>query len=244
MTHVQNVLPTAVGHDADARIEQLLSMMTECDFDFLKSALQDRFGLEYEEANHHPHNIKTIIKGKKITFSKDVSPSSRTFMVLHSLGHYYFICEAKRKNIERYAYIYDLRGVQSALHYYETEGQSNALDAPPEMTEQRRKDRVSFEVGANNFAIDLLSRIGFEQGAVLIKRYEIGDINYILDVSRGGKSAIVPTDRDYLRQYVCADLSIDPEDVHDDGVYCPESFDMDAIDWQYIQDIKLEIHFF
>lgn len=65
-----------------------------------------------------------------------------------------------------------------------------------------------------------------------------------LDVSRGGKSAIVPTDRDYLRQYVCAGLSINPEDAHDDGVYCPQSFNMDAIDWQYIQDIKLEIHFF
>lgn len=244
MTHVQNVLQADVGHDADARIEQLLSMMTERDFEQLKSTLQERFGLEYEEADRHPHNIKTIITGKKITFSKDVSPSSRTFMVLHSLGHYYFICEAKRKNIERYAYIYDLRGVQSALHYYETEGQPNALDTPPEMTAQRRKDRVSFEVGANNFAIDLLSRIGFEQGADLIKRYEIGDINYILDVSRGGKAAIVPTDRDYLRQYVCAGLTIDPEDAHDDGVYCPKSFDMDAIDWQYIQDIKLEIHFF
>jgi len=244
MTQVQNVSHTNVGHDADARIEQLLSMMSERDFEQLKSTLQERFGLEYEEADSHPHNIKTIITGKKIVFSKDVSPSSRTFMVLHSLGHYYFICEAKRKNIERYAYIYDLRGVQSALHYYETEGQSNALDTPPEMTEQRRKDRVSFEVGANNFAIDLLSRIGFEQGADLIKRYEIGDINYILDVSRGGKSAIVPTDRDYLRQYVCAGLSINPEDAHDDGVYCPQSFNMDAIDWQYIQDIKLEIHFF
>jgi|GEM_PF-3518545 hypothetical protein len=244
MTLAQNVLRTNVGHDADARIEELISMMTERDFEELKSTLQERFGLEYEEADSHPHNIKTIITGKKIVFSKSVSPSSRTFMVLHSLGHYYFICEAKRKNIERYAYIYDLRGVQSALHYYETEGQSNALDTPPEMTVQRRKDRVSFEVGANNFAIDLLSRIGFERGADLIKRYEIGDINYILDVSRGGKSAIVPTDRDYLRQYVCAGLSINPEDTYDDGVYCPESFDTDAIDWQYIQDIKLEIHFF
>lgn len=244
MTLAQNVLRTNVGHDADARIEELISMMTERDFEELKSTLQERFGLEYEEADSHPHNIKTIITGKKIVFSKSVSSSSRTFMVLHSLGHYYFICEAKRKNIERYAYIYDLRGVQSALHYYETEGQSNALDTPPEMTVQRRKDRVSFEVGANNFAIDLLSRIGFERGADLIKRYEIGDINYILDVSRGGKSAIVPTDRDYLRQYVCAGLSINPEDTYDDGVYCPESFDTDAIDWQYIQDIKLEIHFF
>lgn len=77
-----------------------------------------------------------------------------------AVGHYYFICEAKRKNVERYAYIYDSRGVQAALHYDETEGKPNGLDQPPEMTEQRRKDRVSFEVGANNFAIDMLEKLG------------------------------------------------------------------------------------
>lgn len=81
MTQVQNVSHTNVGHDADARIEQLLSMMSERDFEQLKSSLQERFGLEYEEADSHPHNIKTIITGKKIVFSKDVSPSSRTFGV-------------------------------------------------------------------------------------------------------------------------------------------------------------------
>jgi hypothetical protein len=165
-------------------------------------------------------------------------------MLLHSLGHYFFICEAKRKGIERYAYIYDLRGVQSALHYYETEGQANGLDAPPEMTDQKRKDRVSFEVGANNFAIDLIRHLGFDKGARVVRAYEAGDINYIVDVSGYGKKAIVPTDDVYLRKYVCAGLGIDPDDTYDDGVYEPDSFRIDGIDWDYIEEIKLEIHFF
>lgn len=165
-------------------------------------------------------------------------------MVLHSLGHYYFICEAKRKNVERYAYIYDSRGVQAALHYYETEGKPNGLDQPPEMTEQRRKDRVSFEVGANNFAIDMLEKLGVASGAEIIRGYEAGDIGYILDVSQGGKNAIMPTDRAYLEAYVCAGLTFDPADACDSGVHDSRSFDVDGIDWQYIADIKLEIHFF
>jgi hypothetical protein len=160
------------------------------------------------------------------------------------LGHYYFICEAKRKNVERYAYIYDLRGVQAALHYYETEGRPNGLDQPVQMTEQRRNDRISFEVSANNFATNLLHQIGFEQGIEVIKHYEVGDIKYILDVSHGGKAAIVPTDLDYLNRYVSQGGALDPDDTFDDGVYDPTAFNVDAIDWDYIRDIKLEIHFF
>ena len=239
----QNVIE-AERIDLDTQIKKILSLMTESDFDKLKTDLQTRFGLEYEEVESHPNNIKTIIKGNQIIFTKGVSPASRTFMVLHSLGHYYFICEAKRKQIERYSYIYDLRGVQAALHYYETEGQPNGLEQPPEMTEQRRKDRVSFEIGANNFAMHMLSKIGFEHGIEIIKKYAVGDINYILDVSRGGKKAIVRTDLDYLKNYVCANLSIDPNDIYDDGVYDADKFKLDSIDWQYIKDIKLEIHFF
>lgn len=185
-----------------------------------------------------------IFIGKKVAFAKGVSPVSRAFMVLHSLGHYYFISEAKRKNIERYAYIYDSRGVQGALHYYEIQDKPNGLDQPPEMTAQRHKDRVSFEVGANNFAIDMLASLGIAQGADIIRSYQAGDINYILDVSRGGKHAITPSDRDYLEKYVCGGLSIDMEDAWDDGVYDHHAFDVHAINWQHIADIKLEIHFF
>ncbi|MFE8644825.1 hypothetical protein ACFX58_07040 [Sphingomonas sp. NCPPB 2930] len=243
MTSSKNII-AADGYDQDARIDSILSMMTEDGFGELKTVLQKRFGLEYDEVSAHPHHIKTTIRGKRIVFAQGVSPASRAFMVLHSLGHYYFICEARRKNIERYAYIYDLRGVQSALHYYETEGQPSGLEQPPEMTDQRRKDRVSFEVGANNFAISLLRTIGFEKGIDVMEKYASGDIHYIVDVSRGGKSAIVRSDRDYIRKYVSADLAVDPADVEDDGVYDAEVFDIDSIDWTYIEDIKLEIHFF
>ena len=77
-----------------------------------------------------------------------------------------------------------------------------------------------------------------------LRTYEAGDINYIVDVSGHGKNAIVPTDNDYLRKYVCAGLTIDPDDTYDDGVYDAASFRIDGIDWDYIEDIKLEIHFF
>lgn len=165
-------------------------------------------------------------------------------MSLYSLGHYYFISEAKRKAVERYAYIYDLRGVQAALHYYETAGKPNGLDKPSPMTEDRRKDRISFEVSANKFAADLLKHIGFQRGLDVLRIYEPGDIDYILDVSHGGKAAIVPTDAIYVDQYVSRGRAVNPDDAYDDGVYDAQAFTIDAIDWRYIQDIKLEIHFF
>lgn len=239
-----NVVEADMKIDLDARVEQLVSAMTTDGYRELTKKLEDHFGLFFNEVPSHPINIKTIIKGKNITFSESLSLTSRAFMTLHSLGHYYFICEAKRKNIERYSYIYDLRGVQAALHYYETEGQANGLEAPPEMTAQKRKDRVSFEIGANNFAIDLMKSLGLEDVGPVVKAYEFGDINYIIDVSGYGKKAITKSDREYLEKYVCAGLTVDPEDMYDDGVYDPTSFDIDAIDWQYIEDIKLEIHFF
>lgn len=232
----------AVATDDDIR--DVLALVTPEEYQAACDQLARMYGLRYREVAGHPLNIKTIIKGRDITFAQGVSLSSRMFMLLHSLGHYFFICAAKDKKIERYAYIYDLRGVQSALHYYETEGQANGLDAPPEMTDQKRKDRVSFEVGANNFATDLLRHIGFARGETVVRTYEAGDINYIVDVSGYGKNAIVPTDGDYLRKYVCAGLTIDPDDTYDDGVYDAASFRIDGIDWDYIEDIKLEIHFF
>ncbi len=149
MSDIANIIDETLPDETDRHMDELLSTIGESSYDKLTDALMGKFGLDLDEVDHHPLNIKAIIKGRKITFARSVSWPSRTFMLLHSLGHYYFICEAKRKNIERYAYIYDLRGVQAALHYYEHEGSANGLDAPPEMTDEKRKDRVSFEVGAN-----------------------------------------------------------------------------------------------
>ncbi|MBB2172941.1 hypothetical protein [Gluconacetobacter asukensis] len=244
MDHISNVINADTKADLDSRVEQLIAAMTPDGYRGLTRKLEDHFGLRFAEVPSHPFNIKAMIKGKDIVFSESVSLTSRAFMMLHSLGHYYFICEAKRKNVERYSYIYDLRGVQAALHYYETEGQANGLEAPPEMTEQKRKDRVSFEIGANNFAIDLMRTLGLENVGPIVRAYEVGDINYIVDVSGRGKSAITKTDREYLEKYICGDLSVDPDDMYDDGVYSSGSFDVDAIDWRYLEDIKLEIHFF
>ena len=194
MSDIANIIDETLPDETDRHMDELLSTIGESSYDKLTDALVGKFGLELEEVDHHPLNIKAIIKGRKIAFAKSVSWPSRTFMLLHSLGHYYFICEAKRKNIERYAYIYDLRGVQAALHYYEHEGSANGLDAPPEMTDEKRKDRVSFEVGANNFAVEMLRSLGLSAFVPIIRTYEAGDIHYIVDVSRYGKQAITSSD--------------------------------------------------
>ena len=244
MSDIANIIDQKLSDDTDRRLGELLSAIGGFSYDKLTDTLGDKFGLELDEVDHHPLNIKAIIKGRKITFARSVSWPSRTFMLLHSLGHYYFICEAKRKNIERYAYIYDLRGVQAALHYYEHEGSASGLDAPPEMTDAKRKDRVSFEVGANNFAVEMLRSLGLSAYVPIIRTYEAGDIHYIVDVSRYGKQAITSSDIDYLQKYVFAGHSVDPADAYDDGVFDASLFDVDAIDWTVLEDIKLEIHFF
>lgn len=244
MSDIANIIDETLPDETGRRMGELLLAIGESSYDKLTTALVEKFGLDLDEVDHHPLNIKAIIKGRKITFAKSVSWPSRTFMLLHSLGHYYFICEAKRKNIERYAYIYDLRGVQAALHYYEHEGSGNGLDAPPEMTDEKRKDRVSFEVGANNFAVEMLRSLGLSAYVPIIRTYEAGDIHYIVDVSRYGKQAITSSDIDYLQKYVFAGHSVDPGDAYDDGVFDASLFDVDAIDWTFLEDIKLEIHFF
>ncbi|AMK18909.1 hypothetical protein [Sphingobium sp. MI1205] len=244
MSDIANIIDETLPDETDRRMDELLSTIGESSYDKLADTLVEKFGLELDEVDHHPLNIKAVIKGRQITFAKSVSWPSRTFMLLHSLGHYYFICEAKSKNIERYAYIYDLRGVQAALHYYEHEGSANGLDAPPEMTDEKRKDRVSFEVGANNFAVEMLRSLGLSAYVPIIRTYEAGDIHYIVDVSRYGKQAITSSDRDYLQKYVFAGHSVDPADAYDDGVFDASLFDVDAIDWTFLEDIKLEIHFF
>ena len=244
MSDIANIIDETLPDETERHMDELLSTIGESSYDKLIAALVEKFGLELDEVDHHPLNIKAVIKGRKTTFAKSVSWPSRTFMLLHSLGHYYFICEAKRKNIERYAYIYDLRGVQAALHYYEHEGSANGLDAPPEMTDEKRKDRVSFEVGANNFAVEMLRSLGLSAYVPIIRTYEAGDIHYIVDVSRYGKQAITSSDIDYLQKYVFAGHSVDPSDAYDDGVFDASLFDVDAIDWTFLEDIKLEIHFF
>lgn len=244
MGELANIMKTRGCSEVEGHMAELLSTMGASMYDNLINTLIERFGLEIDEVDQHPLNIKAIIKGRKITFARSVSWPSRSFMILHSLGHYYFICEARRRNVERYAYIYDLRGVQAALHYYEQEGAANGLEAPPEMTEQKRKDRVSFEIGANNFAIEMLRSLRLEAFVPVIKSYEAGDINYIVDVSRYGKTAITSSDLEYLQKYVFAGRSVDPSDAYDDGVFDASSFDIGSIDWEFIKDIKLEIHFF
>lgn len=229
--------------EIEDRIRKTISMMSPSEFSLLENALTKQFDLDFQETDCHTNHIKSIIKGKQFVFLKSISRSSRAFMTLHSLGHYYFICEARRKNIDRHAYIYDLSGQQAALHYYETEAQPNGLECPSPMTDQRRRDGVSFEVGANNFAEQMLVTLG-QNHSDIIRHYSAGDIQYILDVSQGGKTAIVQTDHDYLEKYICASRETMDEDTDDSGVYTPADFNVESIDWHYLQDIKLEIHFF
>src|SRR3954462_14444045 len=84
----------------EERIASLLAMIKPEDYQHMAKVLDDMFGLEYKMVDSHPSNIKAIIKYKTFTFRKGISDASKTFMVLHSLGHYYFISRAKKVGVK------------------------------------------------------------------------------------------------------------------------------------------------
>lgn len=117
------------------------------------------------------------------------------------------------------------------------------MHEPQVVTEKMRRDRIAFEVGANNFAIEMLKHFDLAHLAPLVTTYETGDVNYIIDVTAGGRDAIVATDQDYLEKYICNNLSFEQEDT-DEKIFDAEQFRVDGIDWGYLDEIKLEVHFF
>ncbi|AUX21184.1 hypothetical protein SOCEGT47_016630 [Sorangium cellulosum] len=222
------------------KIKNVLEMVSLSDYEELIKRTTELFDLEYNTVESHPNNIKAVIKYKTFTFREGLSLSSKTFMILHSLGHYYFISNAKRKKNTRYEYIYDKEGTDAPnLHLYKNLGEE-----PRVVTDKMRKDRIDFEVGANNFGIELLRHLGMEHLSPVVSIYQAGDVNYILDVTAHGKDAIVPTDYDYLDRYICNGLTYE-EEPNDEDIFAPEEFSIHGtLDWPYLDHLKLEVHFF
>ncbi|WP_394826121.1 hypothetical protein [Pendulispora albinea] len=218
------------------KIDHVLNMVTPPMFERMIGVFQDLFGLEITTVPAHRNNIKAIIKNRSFAFTGGQSFSSKAFVTLHSLGHYYFISAANRSGNDRYRYIYDSSDRQGALHIYETKNLHGS-------SQKLRRDRIDFELGANNFAQDLLRYVGLTELSEIVNTYQPGDINYIIDVTGNGVEAIVPTDRDYLERYICAGLTYE-EEPNDDRIYIPNQFDVNGIDWTYLSNIDLEIHFF
>lgn len=100
------------------KINGLLSMVRERDYEAMSKRFADYFGLTFTTLPTLPHRIKSVIRGKEFLFADGGSAASRTFIILHSLGHYYFISSAKRKNENRYEYIYDKKERQTSLHLH------------------------------------------------------------------------------------------------------------------------------
>ena len=189
----------------------------------------------------HKFGIKAVITSKVFDFADGISLSSRLFMILHTIGHYYFISRADQMGIDRYRYIYDTFE-NTNLHVYE-QADAKAVSDSRIVTEKVRRDRTEFEIRANDYSADLLRAIGRPHLIPLVKLYEPADINYILDVTENGKDAIVPTDFDYLDRYVCNVQKVEEEEnlerIYESGI-----FDINAINWPLLVKSKLEIHFF
>ncbi|OWK23142.1 hypothetical protein AJ87_41590 [Rhizobium yanglingense] len=84
------------------RIQAVLSIVDEAEYDKVTTKLASLFGLEYNFGKAHKFGIKTIIKSRVFDFSDGISLPSRLFMILHTLGHYYFISRADKMGIDRY----------------------------------------------------------------------------------------------------------------------------------------------
>ncbi|MBY5775429.1 hypothetical protein HFN63_36510 [Rhizobium leguminosarum] len=223
------------------RIRAVLSIVDEAEYEAVTTKLESLFGLKYNFGKAHIFSIKAVIKGRVFNFSDGISLPSRLFMILHTLGHYYFISRADKMGIDRYRYIYDTFE-NTNLHVYE-QAEAQAVQVARIVTDKIRRDRTEFEIRANDYSADLLRVIGHPHLIPLIKLYQPADINYILDVTEGGKDAIVPTDLDYLDRYVCNDQSVVEED-NVERIYEAGAFNIAAIDWDLLAKSKLEIHFF
>lgn len=238
------------GHAGSEKINEILGMISGEEYKTLERRCYELFGLHYETVSSHKFGIKCIIARRKFSFVEGISFASKAFMVLHTVGHYFFVTNAVRKGVRRYEHIYDTFE-NTNLHVYDTifkqhdklerrkEGQYELGSVP----ERIRIDRTVFEVGANNYAMHILDFLGMAHLKPLVRTYEPADLLYILDVTAGGKDAIVPTDYDYIERYVSKNLRIKDE-PDTERVYEPEKFHISSIDWQALEDIKLEIHFF
>ncbi len=230
-----SLVPLRIG--INLSFDELSSSYAETLYDELALRLKNLFDLKITSSDDHEHGIKAVIKGKSFDCLRDVSAPTRIFMLLHTLGHYYFISRAARIGIDRYDYIYETSENGDA-HVYRYKAAGNGS---PVVTAKILADRIEFEVRANDFAVELAKSIGFPHLVPLIRLYEPADIRYIIDVMDGGPEAIL-SDREYVEKYVLSGLGV-PQQDNQENIFDLENFILEDVDWELIERRKIEIHF-
>jgi hypothetical protein len=233
-----------------AAIAGIRSLITPEEYAFLERKCEELYGLQLKYAPSYVYNVKSIMAREHFTFTEDLSESTKTFQLLHVIGHYHFMTQAFRRGIHRYDHIYSTFG-NASLHIYEEPASDNGQPPAPirpgsaihVVPESIRVDRVLFETGANKYAMLLLDYLGMRHLEPLMKAYEPADILYLLDITAFGRRAILATDTDYLDHYVCNNPVVE-EEADTEGVYDPASFRVSDIDWPALEALKLEFHFF
>ena len=81
---------------------------------------------------------------------------------------------------------------RGALRTHDELVKKTSLHEPQNVTEKMKKDRIAFEIGANNYSFDLLKPVGMTHLARVVSIYQPGGINYIL-TSTGTSAMVFPT---------------------------------------------------
>lgn len=216
--------------------DELVETYDESDYLQLRDRLQCLHPITVETGDGFDHGIKAIIRGHEFVHSSSLSSPTRIFMLLHTLGHYQFLTSAARMGIDRYDYIYEVSDDRSA-HVYNY----SSADIGRPVDQAMIDDRIEFEVRANDFAVEIAKAIAMPKLVPLIRLFEPADIRYIVDVMRGGPSAI-RSDEEYLSAYVLSGLALRrPENT--ERIFDRGTFGVANIDWDLIASRKIEIHF-
>lgn len=242
---------TTMGDSASVArllIEDILGMVKPEEYRFLEEICTKLYGLRIANTESYKHNIKGIMARKQFTFTVGLSDATKTYQLLHVVGHYHFMTSALRKGVRRYDYIFDTFQNASLLVYEEPEERVVCLDLPHESEIYEippgiRANRIAFEAGANRYAGLILDYLNMSHLSGLMNAYEPADIRYLLDITTMGRPAIVKDDIQYIERYVCPDLKLEDAPDHE-GVFDPISFRIGDIDWSYLEKLKLEFHFF
>ncbi len=224
---------------SSVHIDSINNMITGKEYRQIEGRCVELYGLDVKYVDSHRFNIKSIMARKMFTFTHGLSAATRAFQLLHVLGHYHFMTSAFRKGISRFEYIYG-SFEDASLHVYEEKYDRSEFKKIPDRV---RIDRAAFEMGANKYAILLLDHLHMPHIKQLIKLYEPADIQYLLDITSIGRAAIVGDDPEYQKKYVCG-RPLFREEPDPEGIYEPATFEVNDIEWQYLDGLNLEFHFF
>lgn len=226
----------------------VMEMVSPEEFIYLQQKCSELYGLRVQTAKSYQHHVKSIMARQSFTFTEGLSDATKTYQLIHVIGHYHFMTSALRRGVSRYDYIFESFQNASLMVYDDPIERLNALSiddlaAPYDIPADVRANRIVFEAGANKYAELILTQLGMMNLWPIIKIYEPADIQYLLDITAIGRPAIMLSDYDYITKYVCGRPPI--EDVPDiERVFDPESFRVGDIDWPYLDSLKLEFHFF